>query len=56
MKNCVLLENDYLPGDLERQIENFVDHDNNQRCPGSLKTSGPHRNRIGISDRGVHVA
>ena len=31
MKNRVLLENDFLPGDLERQIGAFVDHYNNRR-------------------------
>lgn len=32
MKNRVLLEN-YLPGDLERQIGAFVDYYNNPRYP-----------------------
>ena len=31
MKNRILLENYYLPGDLEAQIDTFVDHYNNQR-------------------------
>ena len=31
MKNRVLLENYFLPGDLERQIGAFVDHYNNHR-------------------------
>ena len=31
MKNRILLENYYLPGDLERQIEAFVDDNNNRR-------------------------
>ena len=31
MKNRVLLENYYRPGDLERQIGAFVDHYNNHR-------------------------
>jgi len=31
MKNRVLLENYFLPGDLERQISAFVDHYNNSR-------------------------
>ena len=31
MKNRILLENYYLPGDLEAQINAFVDHYNNQR-------------------------
>ena len=29
MKNRVLLENDYLPGDLEHQIGDFVEYYNN---------------------------
>ena len=36
MKNRVLLENYYLPGDLERQIETFVDYYSNQRYHESL--------------------
>ena len=36
MKNRVLLENYYLPGDLERPIGTFVDHDNNQRSHEGL--------------------
>jgi putative transposase len=31
LKNRILLENYYLPGDLEAQINAFVDHYNNQR-------------------------
>lgn len=31
LKNRILLENYFLPGDLEAQIEAFVDHYNNQR-------------------------
>jgi putative transposase len=34
MKNRVLLENYFLPGDLERQIAAFVDHYNNRRYHG----------------------
>ncbi|MCP5086981.1 MAG: IS481 family transposase, partial [Rhodobacteraceae bacterium] len=37
MKNRVLLENYYLPGDLERQIGAFVDYYNNQRYHESRK-------------------
>lgn len=36
MKNRVLLENYYLPGDLERQIEAFVEHYINHRYHESL--------------------
>ena len=36
MKNRVLLENFYLPDDLERQIGAFVDYYNNQRYHESL--------------------
>ena len=52
LKNRILLENYYLPGDLENQISAFVDHYNNQRyhesignvcnAPGSLDTSLSH--------------
>jgi len=31
LKNRILLENYFLPGDLERQIEEFVEHYNHQR-------------------------
>ena len=41
MKNRVLLENYYLPGDLERQIEAFVDYYNNQRYHESLNIVTP---------------
>ena len=34
MKNRMLLENYFLPDDLERRIGAFVDHDNNQRYHG----------------------
>jgi transposase InsO family protein len=41
MKNRVLLENYYLPGDLERQISAFVDHYNNNRYHESLNNLTP---------------
>ena len=41
MKNRVLLENYFLPGDLERQIGAFVDHYNNHRYHESLKNLTP---------------
>jgi len=41
MKNRVLLENYYLPGDLECQIEAFVDYYNNQRYHESLSNVTP---------------
>jgi putative transposase len=41
MKNRVLLENYFLPGDLERQIGAFVDHYNNQRYHESLANLTP---------------
>ena len=41
MKNRVLLENYYLPGDLERQIGTFVDYYNNQRYHESLNNVTP---------------
>ena len=41
MKNRILLENYFLPGDLEAQIEAFVDHYNNQRYHESLNNVTP---------------
>lgn len=41
MKNRVLLENYYMPGDLERQIGTFVDHYNNCRYHESLDNLTP---------------
>ena len=41
MKNKVLLENYYLPGDLERQIGAFVEYYNNQRYHESLGNLTP---------------
>ena len=41
MKNRVLLENYYLPGDLEGQIGAFVDHYNNRRYHESLGNLTP---------------
>jgi transposase-like protein len=41
MKNRILLENYYLPGDLEQQIAVFVDHYNNHRYHESLKNVTP---------------
>jgi len=41
MKNRVLLENYYLPGDLERQIGAFVAFYNNQRYHESLNNVTP---------------
>ena len=41
MKNRVLLENYYLPGDLESQIGAFVDHYNNRRYHESLNNLTP---------------
>jgi len=41
MKNRLLLENYYLPGDLERQIEAFAEYYNNQRYRESLNNVTP---------------
>ena len=41
MKNRVLLENYYLPGDLEHQIGAFVDYCNNERYHESLNNVTP---------------
>src|ERR1700749_1349735 len=41
LKNRVLLENYYLPGDLEAQIVRFVEHYNYRRYHESLKNLTP---------------
>lgn len=41
LKNRVLLENYFLPGDLERQIEAFIEHYNHQRYHESLNNVAP---------------
>jgi putative transposase len=41
LKNRILLENYFLPGDLEKQIEAFVDHYNHQRYHEGLKNLTP---------------
>ncbi len=41
LKNRILLENYYLPGDLENQIEDFVDYYNNRRYHESIGNVTP---------------
>jgi len=41
LKNRILLEHYFLPGDLEAQIEAFVDHYNHQRYHESLNNVTP---------------
>ena len=41
LKNRILLENYFLPGDLEKQIEMFVDHYNHRRYHESLNNLTP---------------
>ena len=41
LKNRILLENYYLPGDLEAQLDAFVGHYNHQRYHESLETLTP---------------
>ncbi len=41
LKNRILLENYHLPGDLENQIDAFVDHYNNQRYHESIDNVTP---------------
>ena len=41
LKNRILLENYYLPGDLEAQIEAFIDHYNHRRYHESLDNLTP---------------
>ena len=41
LKNRILLEHYFLPGDLERQIESFIEHYNHERYHESLKNVTP---------------
>ena len=41
LKNRILLENYHLPGDLEAQVEAFVEHYNHRRCHESLRNLTP---------------
>jgi transposase InsO family protein len=41
LKNRILLENYFLPGELEAQIDTFVGHYNHQRYHESLKNLTP---------------
>ena len=41
LKNRILLENYFLPGDLEQQIRAFVEHYNDQRYHESLNNVTP---------------
>ncbi len=41
LKNRILLENHYLPGDLERQLRDFVNHYNTRRYHESLNNLTP---------------
>ena len=39
LKNRIVLENYFLPGDLKKQVRQFIDYYNNYRYHESLKTS-----------------
>ena len=41
LKSCILLENYYLPGDLEARIEALIDHYNHRRYHESLSDPAP---------------
>jgi putative transposase len=41
LKNRILLENYYLPGDLRQQIDTFVEHYNHRRYHESLQNLTP---------------
>ena len=41
LKNCILLENYFLPGDFEAQIKAFVEHYNYRRYHESLSNVTP---------------
>ena len=47
LKNRILRENYYLPGDLENQISAFVDHYNNQRYHESIG----YKNHVNVDRR-----
>jgi transposase InsO family protein len=51
LKNRILLENYYLPGDLEAQIEAFVEHYNHQRYHESLQNLTPPPMSISAEDK-----
>ena len=50
LKNRILLENYYLPGDLEAQIEAFVEHYNHRRYHESLDNVTPADAYFGRAD------
>jgi len=50
LKNRILLENYFLPGDLERQIETFVEHYNHRRYHESLDNVTPADAYFGRAD------
>jgi len=50
LKNRILLENYYLPGDREAQVEAFVEHYNHQRYHESLKNVTPADAYFGRAD------
>jgi putative transposase len=50
LKNRILLENYFLPGDLERQIEAFVEHYNHRRYHESLDNVTPADTYFGRAD------
>jgi transposase InsO family protein len=50
LKNRILLENYFLPGDLERQIEAFVEHYNHRRSHESLDNVTPADAYFGRAD------
>jgi transposase InsO family protein len=52
LKSRVLLENDYLPGDLERAVAEFIDHYNHRRYHESLANLTPADVYFG---RGQHI-
>ena len=51
LKSHILLENYYLPGDLERAVDNFVEHYNHRRYHESLDNLTPADVYFGQADR-----
>lgn len=48
LKNRILLENYFILGDLEHQIDAFIDHYNHNRYHESLKTSRQLMSTLGV--------
>ena len=54
LKNRIMLENYFLPGDLECQIEAFVEHYNHRRY--GVDPVSPDRRRLGLGTEAQELA